>query len=126
MEVELKSTMVPQITTPKIQNLASVLRHNQTEAEKMLWTYLRAHQLCGIHFRRQHVIGKYVVDFCAARKKLIVELDGSPHITRREADNERTAYLILRGYCILRFWNYEVTSNIAHVIQTIEIALRKR
>jgi very-short-patch-repair endonuclease len=30
-----------------------------------------------VHFREQHPIGDYFPDFCAPRKKLIIELDGS-------------------------------------------------
>ncbi len=51
------------------------LRHNQTEAENKLWRVLRMHGLNGIHFRRQHAIGSYIVDFFAPQKKLIIELN---------------------------------------------------
>jgi len=67
-------------TTPKIFTRARELRRNQTEAETKLWAYLRSHQLEGVGFRRQHAIGNYIVDFCAARRKLIIELDGSQHL----------------------------------------------
>ena len=48
-------------------------------------------------FRRQYVIGRYVVDFCSLRRKLVIELDGSPHLEQKEADTERTGYLESRG-----------------------------
>jgi very-short-patch-repair endonuclease len=57
-----------------MQRHAAELRRNQTEAEARLWTYLRAHRDSGVHFRRQHAIGAYIVDFCAPRKKLVVEV----------------------------------------------------
>ena len=53
------------------------LCHNQTEAEARLWQVLRMHQLNDIHFRRQHAIGPYIVDFVAPRQKIIIELDGA-------------------------------------------------
>jgi very-short-patch-repair endonuclease len=65
-------------TTPKIFANSQELRHNQTEAESKLWQVLRAHQTEAIHFRRQHAIGNYIVDFCSPRKRLIIELDGTP------------------------------------------------
>ena len=46
-----------------------------------------------VHFRNQHAIGNYVVDFCAPRKKLIIELDGSQHLEQEEYDAERTAMI---------------------------------
>jgi very-short-patch-repair endonuclease len=75
-------------TTPKIQHRAAELRRNQTEAEARFWTYLRAHQANGVHFRRQHAIGPYIVDFCAPRKKLIIEVDGGQHLEYEEYDTE--------------------------------------
>ena len=67
-------------TTAKIFGYAKQLHRNMTVAERKLWAKLRAHQVEGVHFRNQHAIGNYVVDFCAPRKKLIIELDGSQHL----------------------------------------------
>jgi very-short-patch-repair endonuclease len=47
-------------------------------AEVKLWQHLCAHRMGNVHFRNQHAIGAHIVDFCAPRKKLIVELDGPP------------------------------------------------
>ena len=110
-------------TSPKVFGHAKQLRRNQTEVEVKLWSRLRNHQLKDIGFRRQHAIGKYVVDFCAPPKKLIIELDGSQHIEQEEYDMVRTAFLESQGYCVLRFWNNEVTKDIQGVIRAIELAL---
>jgi very-short-patch-repair endonuclease len=63
-------------TTSKIFARAKELHRNMSPAEAELWKHLRAHQMGGVHFRNQHAIGNYIVDFCAPRKKLIIELDG--------------------------------------------------
>ncbi len=55
------------------------LRQRSTEAEKLLWRYLRAKQLQGLKFRRQQPIGRYVVDFVCFSKKVVIELDGGQH-----------------------------------------------
>jgi very-short-patch-repair endonuclease len=106
-------------TTPKIFGYAKELHRNMTPAEVKLWSRLRAHQLNDIHFRNQHAIGKYVVDFCAPRKKLIIELDGRQHLEQREYDEARTKYLELEGYTVLRFWNDQVMNEIEGVIRAI-------
>ena len=67
-------------TTPKIFGHAKQLHRNMTEPEAKLWAHLRAHRMGDVHFRNQHAIGNYIVDFCAPRKKLIIELDGSQHL----------------------------------------------
>ncbi len=72
-----------------------------------------------IQFRRQHAIGNYVVDFCAPREKLIIELDGSQHLEQEEYDAERTAFLESKGYKVLRFWNNDVEKDIDTVLTVI-------
>ena len=72
-----------------------------------------------VHFRNQHAIGNYIVDFCAPRRKLIIELDGSRHLEQQEYDEERTKYLETRGYRILRFWNNDVMQDMETVLKVI-------
>lgn len=106
-------------TTSKIFSNASELRHNLTDGEIKLWQALRMHQLNNIHFRRQHAIGPYIVDFCAPTVKLIIEVDGGQHLDQQEYDLERTAFLEEKGYRVLRFWNHEVLTDLDAVLQVI-------
>ncbi|MBI5297909.1 MAG: endonuclease domain-containing protein [Chloroflexi bacterium] len=106
-------------TTPKIFALAKELRRNPTPAEIKLWSRLRAHRLGGVHFREQHPIGNYIVDFCAPRRKLVIELDGSQHLEQKEYDAARTEFLQSRGYRVLRFWNDAVMNDIETVLGVI-------
>ncbi len=110
-------------TTPDKFQLAKELRHAPTPAEVKLWAYLRTLREDGIRFRRQHAIGPYIVDFCAPRQHLIVEVDGSQHLDQQEYDARRTRYLAGRGYHLLRFWNSEVMHKINGVIGVIQVAL---
>lgn len=112
-------------TTKKIFARAKELSRNQTPAEMKLWTHLRAHRVGDIHFRRQHAIGSYIVDFAAPRKKLIIELDGSQHLEQEEYDIERTAFLNSQGYKVLRFWNNDVMNNIEGVLSVIWQAMKE-
>lgn len=72
-----------------------------------------------VHFRNQHAIGNYIVDFCAPRRKLIIELDGSQHLDQQEYDEHRTKYLEARGYRVLRFWNNDVMNDMDAVLRVI-------
>lgn len=118
--------MPPRQSTPKMQRRAAELRHNQTEAESKLWQALRAHQTEDVHFRRQHAIGNYIVDFCAVRRKLIIELDGSQHLEQAEYDQQRSQFLQSKGYRVLRFWNSDVMNDLNGVIGVIQDALDER
>jgi very-short-patch-repair endonuclease len=98
-------------SNPKTMRRAGELRREPTLAERKLWAYLRGNKLNGVSFRRQHAIGNFIVDFCAIKQKLIIELDGSQHIDQAEYDRERTAYLESEGYQIIRFWNNDVMNE---------------
>jgi very-short-patch-repair endonuclease len=112
-------------SNPKTMRQAAKLRRVQTPAETKLWSQLRSHQLAGIGFRRQHAIGPFIVDFCAPRKKLVIEVDGGQHLEQKEYDAERTAYLESRGYEVLRFFNNDVINNIEAVLKAIYDAVNK-
>jgi very-short-patch-repair endonuclease len=111
-----------QRSNPKAKHNAIRLRKELTPAEQKLWSKVRNDQL-GSTFRRQHAIGNYIVDFCAPRRKLIIELDGSQHLEQAEYDNERTRYLEAHGYRVLRFWNNDVMQDTENVVKVIWNAL---
>lgn len=116
---------MPYTSTTKIRKNAKELRKNLTPAEEKLWGHLRGHRTGNVHFRRQHAIGNYIVDFCASSQKLVIELDGSQHLEQQEYDKERTAYLNSKGYRVLRFWNNEVMNNIDTVLTVIWSDIQK-
>ena len=98
------------------------LRQRTTEAEKVLWEYLRAHRFGGLHFRRQHAIAqKYIADFYCAKLKLVIELDGEIHQKpdTREYDAHRTKDLESLGIQVIRFTNEDILNDrekIFHVL----------
>jgi len=55
---------------------------------------------------------------CPAQK-LLIELDGGQHALREMADQARDAELTVHGYRVVRFWNNDVLSNTAGVIEAI-------
>lgn len=95
-------------------------RDEPTDAEDALWTELRGSKL-GVHFRRQHVIGEYIVDFVCLKCWLIVEVDGEYHDTKeqQEWDRLRTEYLTSQGFRVIRFRNEQVMADIDNVVTTI-------
>jgi len=105
----------------KLIYLAKGLRKRLTNAERLLWSRLRAGHFGGIKFRRQQPIGDYIVDFVSLERKLIVELDGGQHALADGmlGDKQRDAWLMKEGYTVLRFWDNEVFENIDGVIETI-------
>jgi very-short-patch-repair endonuclease len=111
--------MPPKRSSSKMMHRAGELRREPTPAEAKLWMYLRSLTLDGTHFRRQYAIDKYIVDFCAPRAKLIIEVDGSQHVDQHQSDIERTEFLKSKGYRVLRFWNSDILNNIQTVMSEI-------
>ena len=96
-------------------------RRYATEAESVLWEYLRKEAL-GVRFRRQHPIDGYIPDFVCLKKRLIIEIDGGYHFIGDQpvSDAERTNNLEERGFDVIRFSNEEVLHNIDNVIKQIK------
>ncbi|MCC7439120.1 MAG: endonuclease domain-containing protein [Armatimonadetes bacterium] len=107
-------------TTPELEKRARELRRQMTPAEERLWAYLRGGRLKGFHFRRQHPVGHYILDFYCAICKLAIEVDGEIHEYQQAEDQARTGELMKYGYTVLRFKNQEVINDIKSVITKIE------
>jgi very-short-patch-repair endonuclease len=104
-----------------MRSRARRLRADMTDAERALWRELRQSQLGG-RFRRQFPIPPYIVDFACLEAKLIVEADGGQHATP-QYNERRDTTLVRRGWRVLHFWNNDILSNRAGVLQTIAEAL---
>ena len=102
------------------------LRKEQTHAEKILWEHLRARRFEDTKFRRQHPIGKYVIDFFCYEAKLAIELDGSVHRGREEEDRWREQVIGTHGIKFLRFNNDEVEQDLPRVLERIREALPQK
>ena len=102
-----------------LNTFARELRNNSTDAERLLWRYLRNRQLEGVKFRRQQPIEAYIVDFVSFDKRIVIELDGGQHAENMEHDEKRNACLRANGFFVLRFWNNEVIENTKGVLEVI-------
>ena len=104
---------------PPILANARELRQPQTPAESKLWARLRNRQLGGFKFRRQHPIGRFIVDFYCAATRLVIEIDGDSHAEQVEYDQARTAWLSEQGYRVIRFRNQDVYRRVDEVLEAI-------
>lgn len=94
------------------------MRKNSTKAEDVMWQILRR-DATGFHFRRQQIIGGFIVDFVCLSKKLVVEVDGDIHDYQKEEDENRTNYLNELGFEVIRFKNDEVLLKADQVVVSI-------
>ena len=97
-----------------------------TKEERLLWyDFLRSYT---VKFSRQKIIGKFIVDFYCAKANLVIELDGSQHYEKKNAedDAERSAYLERYGIEVIRVPNNEVNENFSGVCDYIGRKVKKR
>jgi very-short-patch-repair endonuclease len=104
---------------PNLARNARLLRKSMTDEERHLWyDFLKD---LPITFRRQKVIGNYIVDFYCASAKLVIELDGSQHYEKDGLDNDirRDAYLRSCGLTVKRYSNKDINQRFEDVCRDI-------
>ena len=97
-------------------------RQTSTEAEHLLWNYLRNRQFRNLKFRRQHPIGHLIADFYCHDVLLVIELDGDVHDTKeaKDYDAARTYEIEKHGISVIRFKNEQVFKNIEDVFRILD------
>ena len=105
-----------------LKPLSRRMRQAPTPSERCLWARLRAGQL-GVKFRRQHVIGRFIVDFYCSERRLVVEVDGESHDARTQRDQERDEALRAMGLRVLRLGNAQVETSLDQAVACIRAAL---
>ena len=113
-EVKMNETNNPQLTA-----VAQKLRKNMTVEERHLWyDFLKE---LPVVFKRQKVIGHYIIDFYCAGAKLVIELDGSQHydVQGVESDLKRDGYLRSLGLTVKRYSNADINKRFASVCEDI-------
>ena len=124
----MRKPPMPKRIHPKTQALlasrARDMRCCPTESEEMLWRQLRGVRL-GVSFRRQVPIARFIVDFLAPAKLLVVEIDGRYHQRRRQADARRDAALARFGYRVLRLEAELVRRDVERAASLVREALAR-
>ena len=108
----------------KLKTCSQALRKNMTKEENLLWyNFLRK---CPLQFRRQYIIGNYIVDFYCHKAKLVVEIDGAEHYTdkNKKSDEFRTEVLEEYGLKVIRFTNRQVDNDFRSVCEFIDAAVK--
>ena len=107
---------------PCLKSFRKKLRNNLTPAEAVLWRMLKDKKLDGKKFRRQHSIGKYVLDFYCPSEKLAIEFDGQGHFEGPQCqyDEKRDLFIKNYGIKILRFENKLIFESPEKILEKIK------
>jgi very-short-patch-repair endonuclease len=111
--------------SPRQRTRARDLRKNSTDAERIIWSILRAHRLNGASFRRQVPIGPFIADFVCHAAGLVIEIDGGQHFEPEglARDRRRDEFLKAKELRGLRFSNLDVMTNRRGVAEVIAQAI---
>jgi ATP-dependent helicase HrpA/adenine-specific DNA-methyltransferase len=103
-----------------LKEYARSMRITATSSEILIWQMLRNRKL-NAKFRRQHPVGRYILDFYCASEKLAIELDGSQHFDPAAIayDEQRNTFFRSKGILILRYNNNDVLQKTMDVIEDI-------
>ena len=109
----------------QLKQYARQMRQNPTPAERILWRALRGEK-AGAYFRRQHVLGNFIVDFVSLEHRLVIEVDGDIHDHQQAEDALRTQWLNQTSFHVIRFRNEEVIHHLTDVVERIKQAIAAR
>ena len=89
-----------------------------TDAERKLWFALRDRRFANFKFRRQVPVGPFIADFICYELRVVIEVDGGQHLDSR-SDKRRDGWFAKNDFLVLRFWNYDVLSNLEGVLTSV-------
>jgi crossover junction endodeoxyribonuclease RuvC len=117
--------VAPVVQAPPVAEETSRARKRRldgADAERVLWTQLRAKRFEGHKFRRQEPILGFIADFVCHERRLVIEVDGGRH-EGSASDERRERVLRQAGFEVLRFWNDDVAENLEGVLLRIRDVL---
>jgi very-short-patch-repair endonuclease len=91
---------------------ADYLRENQTSSERLM---ARVLYYLGCDVEPQQVVLGWIVDFLDRANRVVIEVDGSSHDTKGEADALRDERMREAGYRVIRIESWEVP----HMLQQV-------
>ena len=105
------------MTTSRLTPRSRGLRQNGGLAEDRIWARLRGGAIDGWKVRRQHPVGRFIVDFACVPLRLVIEIDGGVH-ERDDVvlnDHHRQQEIEALGWTVIRFTNADALTDPARI-----------
>ena len=106
-------------------SLAKTLRKRATRQEKHLWyDFLSSYP---IRFQRQKAIDNFIADFYCHKAKLVIEIDGSQHYSKKGQQKDQFRTEVLEGYDlkVIRFTNTQIETQFRDVCEYIDFVVNQ-
>lgn len=95
------------------------------DKEKILWLLLKDKNYTGLKFKRQHQIGKYVLDFYCEEHKIALELEDSSESRKSSYHSLRKDFFRSNGIKIVKLPETHFQNEIKHLLNKILYKKRK-
>jgi very-short-patch-repair endonuclease len=109
----------------KMTEVAREFRKELTKSEAVFWQALRGKKLDGIKFRRQQLVGPFIVEFHNSVHRLVIEIDGSIHDSQFEEDKNRQSVLEELGLNVLRIKADLVGKDLSSALEMIRMKIKE-
>lgn len=120
-----KRNFIPYNTS--LTDYARENRKHPTQSEKTFReVVLRKKEFLGYKFRRQKVIGSFILDFYCSKLLLGIELDGWYHKKVADYDTVRDSTIHKQGTAVIRFANKDIEKNLTKVIEELTSYVESR
>lgn len=96
-----------------------------TEAENILWHYLKDKRL-GASFKRQVVVGDFIVNFACPSRNIVIDIDKNNINQNDDYIQKRTRLLEDMGYVVLRYNYQDIPQEIDSILQTVQNTIKER
>ena len=108
------------------RDFARFLRRRLSLPEGLLWRAIKARKADGLHVRKQHPLGPYVLDFYCHEVRLCIEVDGASHGWDEQArkDERRDVWLAEKGIRTLRISAACILDDVNDAVRMIVAAAR--
>jgi len=106
-----------------LESRSRYMKRNATVPEQLLWERLKGNSL-GIRFYPQYMLHGFIVDFWAPQRKLVIEVDGRRHHTRKGQDLQRDELLRSHGIQVLRFPAQLLYADLNYALEMIREKIR--
>lgn len=90
------------------------------ESEKLLWHFLRKKRFFGHRVTKQKPLFGWIADFYMPQYKLVIEVDGGYHSTRKREDAIRDFVMVKNGLNVIRIPDNVVLNDIAKALHMIQ------
>ena len=112
----MKKVDKPKRPIRELKHFSRTNKRRDVRAESKFRQDLMSHN---IHYQRQKVIDRFIVDFYLPKRNLVIEIDEKHHENQKDYDRHRQEQLESFGYKVIRFKDTEVFDDVSTCIDKI-------